>query len=135
MKMTDQSLLNKIQPLFESRELLSHLSVSLGKVDAGQCELVCPLTESGAATDLFAVLGEGAVQLAAATVVKGDIRYEMAEMKLNILGAFEGDQILAQGRVLKSGRSLIVAEADIFVLNGASREHCAIVMSTLVATS
>ena len=133
--MTDQALLDKITPLFESRNLLSHLSVSLGKVDAGQCELLCPVENGEVKTDLLAVLGEGAVQLAAATIARGDIRYEMAEMKLNILDTFAGDQILAEGRVLKSGRSLIVAEADIFVLNGSSREHCALVMSTLVATT
>ncbi len=133
--MTDQALLNKITPLFESRNLLRHLSVSLGKVDAGQCELTCSMENREAGSDLVAVIGEGAVQLAAATVARDNIRYEMAEMKLNILGSFAGDQVIAEGRVLKSGRSLIVAEADIYVLNGTSREHCAIVLSTLVATS
>ena len=37
-----------------------------------------------------------------------------AEFKINLLAPAQGDRLVAQGRVIKSGRSLTIAEADVF---------------------
>jgi uncharacterized protein (TIGR00369 family) len=54
-----------------------------------------------------------------------------AEYKINLLSPADGQRLVAIGRVLKPGRTLIVCQADVFVEKSQSRKLCAVALMTL----
>ena len=54
------------------------------------------------------------------------------EYKMNLLAPADGDLLIARGRVLKSGRTLVVSQADAFVVKGGRETLCATLLQTLM---
>ena len=57
-----------------------------------------------------------------------------AEYKLNLLAPAKGEKMVAEARIIKSGRSLKVAESNVYSLTGSEKKLCATALVTLVAT-
>ena len=55
------------------------------------------------------------------------------EYKINLVAPAEGDALIARGRVLRSGKTLKICAADVFVVNGAEEILCATSLSTVMA--
>ena len=54
------------------------------------------------------------------------------EYKMNLLAPADGQTILAKGRVLKPGRTLVVAQVDVFALKDGTSKLCATMLQTLM---
>ena len=54
------------------------------------------------------------------------------EFKINLLAAADGERVVAQGRVIRSGRTLTVCQIDAEVEKAGRRTHCATGMQTLM---
>jgi uncharacterized protein (TIGR00369 family) len=55
-----------------------------------------------------------------------------AEFKINLLAPAAGDRILARGRVVKSGRTLTLAQAEVFAESGGQERLVALLTATLM---
>jgi acyl-coenzyme A thioesterase PaaI-like protein len=55
------------------------------------------------------------------------------EYKINFVAPAEGDLLIARGRVLRSGRTLKICAADVFVVNDKQQTLCATSLSTIMA--
>ena len=55
------------------------------------------------------------------------------ELKINLLRPAEGELLLAQGSVLRSGRQLSVCRSDVYVVREGQRTLCAACQMTLMA--
>jgi len=51
---------------------------------------------------------------------------------MNLLAPALGDRLLAEGRVIKPGRRLIVVQSDVWAETGGERRHVAILLGTMV---
>ena len=56
-----------------------------------------------------------------------------AEFKVNLLAPARGERLVAQGRVVKPGRLLTVAQGEVHALAGAERTLVAVLTATLVS--
>lgn len=54
-----------------------------------------------------------------------------AEYKINLLSPADGDTLIAVGKVIKSGRTLIVCQGEVFVEKAGVRKQCATMLMTL----
>ena len=54
------------------------------------------------------------------------------EYKMNLLAPGDGEMLVARGRVLKSGRTLVVSRVDVGVVKGGRETLCATLLETLV---
>ncbi len=54
------------------------------------------------------------------------------EYKMNLLAPADGQTILAKGRVLKPGRTLVVAQVDVFAHKNGQTKLCATMLQTLM---
>jgi len=54
------------------------------------------------------------------------------EFKINLLAAADGERVIAEGRVIRPGRTLTVCQLDAHVEKGGRRTHCATGMQTLM---
>lgn len=55
-----------------------------------------------------------------------------AEFKINLLSPAIGDRIVARGRVVKVGRSLTVAQSEVFAESAGEAKLVALLTATLV---
>jgi len=55
------------------------------------------------------------------------------EFKINLLAPAAGERILARGRVVKTGRTLTLAQAEVFAITGGQEKLIALLTSTLMA--
>lgn len=55
-----------------------------------------------------------------------------AEFKINFLSPAVGDRIIARGRVVKAGRSLTVAQSEVFAESAGEEKLIALLIATLV---
>ncbi len=63
---------------------------------------------------LYAVVADHTAGVAASTVVAEGERVLTAEYKLNLLRPGDCERLLTEGRVIKTGRRLIIGEAEVF---------------------
>jgi acyl-coenzyme A thioesterase PaaI-like protein len=55
-----------------------------------------------------------------------------AEIKINLLAPAKGDRLVATGRVIKSGRRLVVVSAEVMAWSGDKSTLIAILQGTMV---
>jgi acyl-coenzyme A thioesterase PaaI-like protein len=54
------------------------------------------------------------------------------EYKINLLAPADGEELVARARVVRSGKTLKICMADVFVRKGAGENHCATVLATIM---
>ena len=54
------------------------------------------------------------------------------EYKINLLAPGDGELLIARGRVLKAGRTLVVAQVDAFAVKNGRETLCATLLQTLM---
>lgn len=54
------------------------------------------------------------------------------EYKINFLAVADGDELISRSRVVKSGKTLIIAQSDVFSVKGGEEKHVATCLATLV---
>ncbi|RAI59136.1 DUF4442 domain-containing protein [Roseicella frigidaeris] len=55
------------------------------------------------------------------------------EFKINLLAPARGERILARGRVVKAGRTLTLAQTEVFAASGGQERLVALLTATLMA--
>ena len=54
------------------------------------------------------------------------------EFKVNLLSPARGDRFRAEGRVVKSGRTITVCEGKLFSIRGEEETLCALMQATMI---
>ena len=139
--MIDENLKARIEPVFKSQKFMQHLGAEIIALETGKVSLSLSYDERWSQQNgyfhggVVGALADNAAGAAAATTMPEGKGCLTAEYKLNLLAPAKGDQIVAEGRVIKSGRNLVIAETDVFVFDQGKRVHCALLLATLVAVS
>src|SRR5579883_437329 len=82
---------------------------------------------------IVGMLADNACGYAAFSLLPAESSIVTVEYKLNLLAPAEGEGFVARGRVLRVGRSLIVAEAAVFALRQGEERQVAAALGTLMA--
>jgi uncharacterized protein (TIGR00369 family) len=54
------------------------------------------------------------------------------EFKLNLLAPADGEFLVAEGQVLKTGKNLVIARGEVFAIKNGHATHCATMQQTLM---
>lgn len=129
---------NRVRNSFEKQGMMKTLGASLARVAPGQVEITAPVLESSQQQHGFAhaaltfAIGDSAAGYAALTVMPTDCDVLTAEMKINLLAPGKGDLLRATGRVIKSGRRLVVVAADVHAIDANGETLVAILQGTMI---
>ena len=131
--------LARIAASFAKQGLMETLGARLDKVEPGLVEIV--LVPSPAVSQqhgfvhagAVAAIADSAAGYAALSVMPEGTGILTAEFKINLLAPAGGERIIARGRVIKSGRTLTLAQADVFAVNGGAERLIAHLTATLMA--
>ena len=81
---------------------------------------------------MIASIADSAGGYAGFTLFPADAGVLTVEFKLNLLAAADGEEAIAVGEVIRSGRTLTVCRLDAFVEKQGRRTHCATGTQTLM---
>ena len=136
---TDALSLQHVRESFTRQGLMKHLGAELTGLSSGQCEIrVAHRTELTQQHGYFhavvtASIADSASGYAAYSMMPADSSVLTVEYKINLVAPAEGDALIARGRVLRSGKTLKICAADVFVVNGAEEILCATSLPTIMA--
>src|SRR5690606_10906145 len=104
------------------------IGARLIRVGPGTCEIALPVRPEGMQQHGFvhggalASIADSVAGYAAFSLMPVDATVLTVEYKLNILRPGKGEEMLARGRVIKPGRTLLVVAAAVYARTGTREE-------------
>jgi uncharacterized protein (TIGR00369 family) len=129
----------RIRASFARQGLMGTLGAALGNVTPGRVEII--LRPSPAISQQHGFVHAGAVS-AIADSAAGYAALSMmppgrgvltTEFKINLVAPAIGDRIIARGQVVKAGRTLTLAQTEVFAESGGKEKLIALLTATLMA--
>lgn len=129
----------RIRSSFARQGLMSTLGATLGNVSPGLVEIA--MRPDPAISQQHGFVHAGAVSAIADTAAGYAALSLMppgrgvltTEFKINLVAPAIGDRILARGRVIKAGRTLTLAQTEVFAESGGETKLVALLTATLMA--
>jgi uncharacterized protein (TIGR00369 family) len=129
----------RIRASFAKQGLMATLGATLGKISSGAVEI--EIRPNPAISQQHGFIHAGAVSAiadsaagyAALTLMPEGRGVLTTEYKINLLAPAVGDRIVARGRVVKAGRTLTLAQAEVFAETDGQEKLIALLTSTLMS--
>jgi uncharacterized protein (TIGR00369 family) len=117
---------------------MATLGAELVDVSGGRVAIAVPIEARLSQQDGFLHAGvvvaalDSACGYAALTLMPEDSEVLTVELKVNLLAPAAGDRLLAEGEVVRAGRTLTVCRGEAFAEDGPERVHVATMLATMV---
>ena len=117
---------------------MAWIGAELTAVAPGRCEIRLPfkldLTQQHGFVHggIVGAIGDTAAGYAAHTLMPRDSSVLTVEYKMNLMAPAAGEFLIARGEVLRAGRTLVVARADVFAVSSGRETPCASLLQTLM---
>lgn len=127
-----------VKQSFKRQGLMQTLGAELTRIAAGRCTICAAIGPALAQQHGFAhagatfALGDSACGYAALSLQEDEVEVLTSEMKIHLLAPARGHRLVAEGRVIKPGRRLIIAQAEVYAENEKERSHVATLLGTIV---
>lgn len=82
---------------------------------------------------IVGMIADSAAGFAAMSVTPDTTSVLTVEYKMKMLAPAKSDRIIAQGKVVRAGRTLIVTTAEVFAYSDAQKTLCALMQQTIMA--
>jgi uncharacterized protein (TIGR00369 family) len=134
----DSSTATRIRTSFAKQNAMMLIKATLPSIDAGSAEVHLTHWDGVEQQHGFihggvvGMIADSAAGYAAMTAVPQDASVLTVEYKMNFLAAAKGDKLIARGRVIRAGRTLIVTQAEVFSIDGDQETLCALLQQTII---
>lgn len=138
---SDHAFDARVRESFSRQLMMTTLGARIARLAPGEVDLEAPFAPQFVQQNGFwhagaiAALADSANGYAAYSLAPADSDVLAVEFKINLLAPAKGDRFLAQGRVVRPGRTLTVCAADVFAFDGATRTAVATMLSTIITRS
>ena len=118
---------------------MTAIGAELVHVAAGEVDIALPFSERLTQQDGYIHAGvvagvtDSACGYAALTTMEAGAEVLTVEFKINLLAPAAGEQLVARGRVLRTGRTLTVCRGDAVTMSDGEQKHVATLTATLMA--
>lgn len=133
----DRKLALSLLESFNAQGALMAWNARLTSITPGACEISLPFSAVVSQQHgyfhggVIGTIADAAGGYAANTRLMPVSECLTAEYKINIVAPGKGDTLIARGKVLKAGKTLVVSSAEVFVVNEGEEKLCAIMQQTL----
>jgi uncharacterized protein (TIGR00369 family) len=128
----------RIRDSFSRQGIMKHLGARLVELAPGHVTIQVPFRPELTQQHNFfhagvsGTIADSACGYAAYTLMPADSSVLTVEYKMNLLAPADGEELIARARVLRSGKTLKICAADVFVRKNASEVHCATMLATIM---
>ena len=134
----DESVVAYVRDSFARQGAMATLGAELTEVAVGRVAISLPIEPRLSQQDGFLHAGvvvaalDSACGYAALTLMPEDAEVLTAELKVNLLAPAGGSRLVAEGEVVRAGRTLTVCRGDAHAEQGSERVHVATMLATMV---
>jgi uncharacterized protein (TIGR00369 family) len=138
-KVLDPDYAVRVARSFARQGIMTTLGASLGRIAPGEVEIALPIAPAISQQHGFAHAGavatiaDSAAGYAGLTLMPPGAGVLTAEFKINLMAPAAGERLVALGRVIKSGRTLTIAQSEVHAEERGKRRLVALLTATLMA--
>ena len=131
----------RIRREFDGQGAMQLIDAALDEVAAGRVTLSMPITHRVRQQyevihgGMVAALADSASGLAAISLLAAPDGVLSIEFKINLLAPGRSERMIARGDVIKAGRTVIVARAEVYCLEAGIETHTATMINTLLVAT
>ena len=128
----------RVHESFARQSVMATLGATLFRVAPGEVDIALPFRADLAQqhgfvhAGILATILDSACGYAAFSLMPADAAVLSIEFKINLLSPAAGEQFIARGRVLRSGRTISVCQADGFAITGGAEKLVATMVGTMM---
>ena len=129
----------KVKKSFADQAVMKTIGASIEAIGAGEIEIEFPYQSSLTQQNGFIHAGivstvlDSACGYAAFSLMPEDTSVLTIEFKVNLLSPAKGDRFRGYGKVKKAGRTISVAEAELYAFSDQGKKLVATMVGTLMA--
>jgi uncharacterized protein (TIGR00369 family) len=129
----------KVEKSFAEQAVMETIGASIEVIGAGEIEIEFPYQSSLTQQNGFIHAGivstvlDSACGYAAFSLMPEDASVLTIEFKVNLLSPAKGDRFRGYGKVKKAGRTISVAEAELYAFSDQGKKLVATMVGTLMA--
>ena len=115
-----------------------HLGATIESLSPGRCEIALPFRRELSQqhgyfhAGMLAAIVDSAGGYAGLTLFPAGSEVLTVEFKLNLIAPADGEVLVAEGKVVRSGRTLTVCTGEVRSRKAGSEKVCAIMQQTLI---
>jgi len=134
----DPAFAARVRASFSRQAVMATLGATLESVEPGAVQIRLPFRADLTQQHGFLHAGvmtavvDSACGYAALSLMPPGAGVLSIEFKVNLLAPGEGEAVVARGRVLRPGRTLMVAAGDVFALKGGAERLVATMLATMM---
>ena len=135
---TDPDFAERVRMSFDAQGIMDHIGATLTLIEPGVCEIALPYSDAVSQQHGFfhggviGTIADSAGGYAAFGLMDAEDGILTVEYKLNLMAPADGDLLVARGQVVRAGRTLTVARAEVGVVKNGVEVACAAMQQTLM---
>ena len=136
--LSDPHFAERIRASFDRQNAMHLIQATLPVVEHGRTEIHLPHWDGVEQQHgyvhggVVGMIADSAAGYAAMTLVPASASVLTVEYKINLVAPADGDKLIARGRVVRPGRTLIVTQAEVFAVKDSQEVLCALMQQTIM---
>jgi uncharacterized protein (TIGR00369 family) len=129
----------RVKNIFAGQPVMRYIGAHLTRIEPGAVDIEIAYQKSLTQQNGFmhagviTTIADSACGYAAFSLMPDEADVLSVEFKVNLLAPATGDRFLAEGRVLRAGRTLTVARGDVFAFSATGRKQIAAMQATIMS--
>lgn len=135
---SDPHFAERVRASFERQNAMALIQATMPLIEHGRTEIHLPhwpgieqqhgFVHGG----VVGMIADSAAGYAAMTVVPASASVLTVEFKMNLMSPADGEQLIARGKVVRPGRTLIITQAEVFAVKDGRETLCALMQQTIM---
>ncbi len=134
----DPEFADRVRASFAKQHAMDLIHATLPVVEPGLTEIHLPHWAGVEQQHGFVhggvvgMIADSAAGYAAMTLVSASASVLTVEYKMNLVAPADGEKLIARGKVVRPGRTLVVTQAEVFALKDGKEKLCALMQQTIM---
>ena len=134
----DPNFETRVRASFARQTAMATLGIEMTALAAGEIELRLPYAAAYTQQHGFVhggvvgMIADSAAGYAAMTMAPDNASVLTVEYKMNLMAPADGEKLIARGKVVRPGRTLIVTQAEVVAVKGGKETLCALMQQTIM---
>ena len=137
-RLPDPHFADRVRASFDLQHAMALIQASLPVVEHGSTEIHVPHWRGIEQQHGFVhggvvgMIADSAAGYSAMTVVPEGASVLTVEYKMNLLAPADGEKLVARGKVVRAGRTLVVTQCEVFAVKQGQETLCALMQQTIM---
>jgi uncharacterized protein (TIGR00369 family) len=134
----DENFAERVRGSFKAQSVMRVLGAEMTRIEPGAVDIELPfrqdLTQQNGFlhAGIITTIADSACGYAAFSLMPKEADVLSVEFKVNLLSPAVGEKFLAEGRVLRAGKTLIIVQGNVFGISNGQQKHVATMLATVM---